>query len=169
MPGKYDDMMFDGPIPGQSLTNDPKNPLPFEQPPQFNTVEEAISDIFIRLTEDGRYESIIDGMRKGIAIEALAQLILFKGFTEGKWTVDLKLLLIEPTFYVLMWLASEAGIEPVLEIGGDDWEEEENMEKRVLRDINSLENSSDEAKMSSIEGAMPDSLLGSMREFKGEM
>jgi len=164
----YDDLSsFDAPIPGESLVTDADNPKPFEQPAQFNDVETAMQDIFETLTEDGRYESILEAMRKEVPIEALTQLILFKGFTEGKWTVDLKLMLLEPTMYLLMWLAAQADIEPVLEIGGDNWEEEEELEERVKKDIRQLERGATPTEqVSNLESAVPSSLLGSMRQFK---
>ena len=39
------------PIPGQSLTNDPTNPAPFEKPPEFTNVYEASEFIFETLLE----------------------------------------------------------------------------------------------------------------------
>ena len=35
------------PIPGQSLTRDPENPLPFEQPPQFVDKTDALEYLFL--------------------------------------------------------------------------------------------------------------------------
>ncbi len=55
----------------------------------------------------------------------LAQVYLTKGFQEGKWNPDLMLLLIEPTIYLLMWLASQVDIDFQLDSDGDDWDEEE--------------------------------------------
>ena len=40
----------------------------------------------------------------------LSQVILFKGFTEGKWNPDLMMLLAEPLAYMLMALAERQGI-----------------------------------------------------------
>jgi len=36
-------------IPGQSLTNDPDNPLPFERSPEFTDMRDAIEFIFVSL------------------------------------------------------------------------------------------------------------------------
>jgi hypothetical protein len=52
----------------------------------------------------------------------LTQVILFKGFTEGKWNPDLMMLLAEPLAFMLIALAERQGIDYV--IGRDDAEEE---------------------------------------------
>ena len=42
----------DRPIPGESLTNDPESPAPFEGPPQFSQKEDALEYLFVLLTEE---------------------------------------------------------------------------------------------------------------------
>ena len=42
--------MFDAPVPGESLTADVSNPRPYEKPPQFTNVEDAMAAIFDQLT-----------------------------------------------------------------------------------------------------------------------
>ena len=47
--------LFDAPIPGQSLTSEPKN-APFERPPEIVNPEEALMVHLKRLNDvDGRY------------------------------------------------------------------------------------------------------------------
>ena len=48
------------PIPGQSLTNDPNNPMPFERPPEYTDVHEAIRFLWGNLIENNTYIQIID-------------------------------------------------------------------------------------------------------------
>ena len=43
------------------------------------------------------------------------RLLLFTGFTEGKWNPDLLLLLIEPVAYMIMALAERADIEIIID------------------------------------------------------
>ena len=52
---------FDRPIPGQSLTNSVDNPYPWEGPPEFTKVDEAIDAIVTNLlTEEGKLLSVIE-------------------------------------------------------------------------------------------------------------
>ena len=60
---------------------------------------------------------------------------MFKGFQDGKWNPDLMLLLIEPSVYIIMWLADKAGIEAQISADGDDWEDEEaNQGRQMMRE-----------------------------------
>ena len=62
-----------------------------------------------------------------ISVVDIAQVMLFTGFTEGKWDVNLMMLLIEPTAYMLLALAERAGIDPVIFRGEEDDEVEEEL------------------------------------------
>lgn len=119
-------MIQRGPIPGQSLVTDPENPAPYEKPPQFTTVHAASEEIFGRLIEREIYIPLIDTLADGMPIMDIAQSILFKGFTEGKWTPSLMMLLIEPTAYMILALAERAGLDPVIYRGEDEDEEMDN-------------------------------------------
>lgn len=114
------------PIPGQSLTEDPSNPAPYEKPPKFTNVHEASEDIFIKLIDEENYVNMIGLLNDGVPIMDIGQTILFKGFTEGKWNPDLMMLLIEPVAYMILALAERAGIDPVIYRDEEvDLEEEE--------------------------------------------
>ena len=73
------------------------------------------------------YPAIISLLDKGTPVLSLAQIILFRGFNEGKWNPDLMMLLLEPTVYMLASLAERADIDFVLDVDDD---EEENYESQ---------------------------------------
>ena len=56
------------PIPGQSLTNDPEKPAPYEQPPEFVSVHGASEYMFGQLIEPDTYTSIMEAVGDGTAI-----------------------------------------------------------------------------------------------------
>ena len=103
---------FSKPIPGQSLTNDPDNPYPWESPPEFVNVNTAIDSIVINmLGDEEKLANIIEVLASGeIPIAGIAQIILEDGFRKGKYNPDLMLLLAEPLMVILMALAERAGI-----------------------------------------------------------
>jgi len=113
------------PIPGQSLTENPDNPAPYEKPPQFTSVHEASEFIFGNLIEEEAYTQIMNLMADDMPIMDIVQTLLFTGFTEGKWSPDLMLMLVEPVAYMLLALAERAGIDPVIYRGEDEDEIEE--------------------------------------------
>ena len=103
---------FSKPVPGQSLTNDPDNPYPWESPPEFVNVNTAIDSIVMNmLGDEEKLANIIEVLASGeIPIAGIAQIILEDGFRKGKYNPDLMLLLAEPLMVILMALAERAGI-----------------------------------------------------------
>ena len=101
-----EDNIFDAPIPGQSLTDEPGN-YPWEHPPQTASVEEAADFVYESLMKKENMERMFTLLRMGIPIEALVKVITFAGFLEGKWTVDVAKLL-EPI--VAMMITGEASL-----------------------------------------------------------
>ena len=99
------------PIPGQSLTNDPDNPYPWESPPEFTNLQSATDALFVELTEPEVYESILNMIQSGESIANVAQIVLYDGFQKGMFNPDLLMLLIEPTMYMLMALSEKAGVD----------------------------------------------------------
>ena len=150
--------MFDAPISGSSLTSDPNNSHACESPAEFTTDEEALKSIFMNLTSEDNHEQLLNSLRDGDPIEMIVQVILFKGFQEGKWSPDLMLLLIEPTIVIVMWLADKAGIDATLDSDGDNWDEEDEMMGDIQKDTQRMKPSNN----------MPQSLLSQMSEFSGE-
>lgn len=128
---------FDRPIPGESLTSDPDNPMPFEGPPEITQQAEGINYLFLMVTDEEAYPDIMGSIREGVPLSEIAQLILFEGSMQGKWNPDLLLLLFEPLIYMLMALSEKVQIEYILYPGEekDDevLDEEQNIE--LLREI----------------------------------
>ena len=85
---------FDAPVPGQGLTDKPGN-YPWEHPPQFTDTMEASEFLWDKLTEPLFAQQIIGMLDAGIPVEAIARVVVFAGFTEGKFTPDVGFMLAE--------------------------------------------------------------------------
>lgn len=83
---------FDAPIPGQSLTNEPGNAA-WEHPAQFADVDSAMEFVMKKLTNENMNQQILLMLKNKIPVEAITRLIVFGGFVEGKWTVDVATLI----------------------------------------------------------------------------
>ena len=116
-------------IPGEGMSNDPENPYSFEQAPEFSVHREALEYLFVTITDEDKYVDILMAIEQGVPIMELTQVILFKGFTEGKWNPDLMMLLAEPLAFMLMALAERQGIDYV--ITRDDTDEEAEDERKL--------------------------------------
>jgi|TARA_R100000084_G_C4627113_1_gene136366 hypothetical protein len=101
---------FDAPIPGQSLTNTPGN-YPWEHSPQFTDVKEASEYVWGLMHEDKPLIQIVSLLKEGVPVEALARMVLFGGFMEGKWTPDVAILLSQVVFKQIMAIGIKANVK----------------------------------------------------------
>ena len=106
--------LFEAPVPGQSLTNSPDNPYPWEQAPEITSIKEGTERIFFDLLKEDNLTTVATLMSQRTPVADIANLLLVAGFQKGKWNPDLMLNLLEPTMYMLMAIAEKAGIDPVL-------------------------------------------------------
>lgn len=106
--------LFEAPVAGQSLTNDPSNPYPWEKAPEITSVKTATEKIFFDLLKEDNLTTVATLMSQKTPVVDIANLLLTAGFQKGKWNPDLMLSLLEPTMYMLMAIAEKAGIDPVL-------------------------------------------------------
>ena len=131
---------MDGPVPGQSLTADPDNPLPWERPPTHTTLNSAIHALFDFMTEEETYINIVTALGDGMPVGNLAETILQDGSFKGAWNTDLMLLLAEPTMYMLMSMAEKAGVKYRIDDEDDPEIEEASPEEELsaLQDLNRI-------------------------------
>jgi hypothetical protein len=123
---------FNAPIPGESLTASPDTPTAWERPPEYTDQEEAMRAVYFELTEQDTLRELVNIIDDGVALDEIAQVILYKGYRSGKFNPDMVLLLAEPTIYLLIAIADYADIkdyvlyegeeedDPDTEIPGDD-------------------------------------------------
>jgi len=113
--------LFEAPIPGQSLTNSPEEPYPWEGPPQITSQKEAMNKIFLDIIKPENMETLGTAMSDGIPIAGLAEVLIKTSFQKGKINADLAVTLMEPVMYMLLSVAEKIGVDPVL---SDDEEED---------------------------------------------
>lgn len=158
------------PIPGQSLTNSPDSPYPWEQPPEFTEIQPAIESLYVSLTEEDAYEAIVDLIDADNTIADAAQVVLYAGFQEGLWNPDLMTLLIEPTMYLIMGLVERAGRleykidrEPEVEDEEDKLQQVTAMEQLLSKAAVQAE----EDKVSGVQkGVLPKEIETKLKEIK---
>ena len=151
------------PIPGQSLTNSPEEPYNWEKPAEFSNPKEAMLYTFGILTEPETTANILLSISKGISVIDIASIILYQGFTEGKWNPDLMTLLMEPTMYMIMALAEKAEIKYKLDSADDDDVEEILGDKAVAaveKEVNNL----DAIRRKAVQRVSPQSVPEDVRE-----
>lgn len=158
------------PIPGQSLTNSPDSPYPWEQPPEFTEIQPAIESLYVSLTEDDAYEAIVDLIDADNTIADAAQVVLYAGFQEGLWNPDLMTLLIEPTMYLIMGLVERAGrLEYKIDREPEAEDEEDKLEKVTAMEklLSKAAVQAEEDKVSGVQkGVLPKEIETKLKEIK---
>jgi len=128
---------FQGPIPGQSLTNSEEEKQAWEQPPRTTSIKEARELMFLEMLKQENLEAIIMLMNNGMSIGKITEMLLFIGFTKGQFNPDMMLLLLEPTMYMLLAIAEAVGINPILD-EDDHIITDEDIDEEDERDIDRL-------------------------------
>ena len=119
------------PIPGQSLTNDPEQPYPWERPPEFANPREALDDILSSLLQPEAVKEIINSLVNGASVGDLAMAIVYAKFVEGKINPDVMMLSMEPVMYLIMSIGEEANIEYNIDNDDIDEEDEDEIKEKV--------------------------------------
>ena len=125
---------FDAPIPGESLTNSADNRKPWEEPPKYTDINEALQETFLGITEGEIYIDLMDQIRDGFPIDELTQYIVFKGYTAGYWTTDLMMLMVEPVMYLLIALAEHNGIYDYTVYDGEEEDMDDEEAAQLIND-----------------------------------
>ena len=102
---------FNAPIPGESLTSSPETPTAWERPPEYTDQDEAMMAVYMVLTEQDTLRQLVGIISEGVPLDEIAQVLLYKGYTQGKYTPDMMLMLAEPTIYLLIAIADYAEIK----------------------------------------------------------
>jgi hypothetical protein len=109
---------FQGPIPGQSLTNSPDSRQPWENPPKVTSIKEARELMFLEILKQENLEALVSLMNSGMSISKITEMLLFIGYTKGQFNADMMMLLAEPTMYMLLAIAEQIGLN--VKVNEDD-------------------------------------------------
>ncbi len=123
---------FNRPIPGQSLTDSPDAPRPFEGPPQFTDRTKLLEHYFEVLTEENTYESLLDTLESGMSIMEIVQTLLMQGFQEGLFNPDMMLMVAEPLAYMIAALAERAEVDFTIMGDEDEMPVTEDQEMSIM-------------------------------------
>ena len=101
---------FDAPIPGQSFTSELGN-RPWEKPPQYVTVEDAIDFYMQRINEDDFKQPLLDVIELGMPLTSIANALQLSSVMEGKHTFDIGILVLPVIVELMSLMAENEGIK----------------------------------------------------------
>lgn len=103
--------MFNAPIPGMSLTSEPKK-YPWERPPELTKPEEVANYYLDRLTEEETMQGVLDTLTVGdLTLRELVEGLLRIGVSRGLHTIDAGLLVAPILHKTIKVVADGVGIE----------------------------------------------------------
>ena len=103
-------LMFERPIPGQSLTAEPKSQA-FERPPEITDPIEALDAHMDNLAREGAMEDALYFLEFGVDLVTLVQGILRAAVMEGIHSIDVSLIIAPVIHEHIKGFADVAGIE----------------------------------------------------------
>lgn len=101
---------LDRPIPGQSMTAE-LGGRPWQQPPQYKTVEEALDYYIPSLESEEVSIQLLDVLEMGIPVTSVANAMQTASVMDGKHSVDVGVLVLPVLIELIMLIADTAGIE----------------------------------------------------------
>ena len=155
---------FNAPIPGEALTSSPDTPRAWERPPEYTEQDEAMKAVYLTLTEEDTLKKLINIIDDGIPLDEIAQVILYKGYTEGKFTPDMMLMLAEPTMYLLIAIADYADIKDYVLYNEEDEDEQGMIPDDNIEPINMDEEETEKPKIEPREETVGKGLLARIKQ-----
>ena len=104
--------LLKAPIPGQSLTDEPKN-YPWENHPEITDPEEAIAMHMSKFNNPEVIDNMLDLLDIGFPVRALAESILTASVAAGWHSIDVSLLVAPFMHEHIISMANEAGVSYV--------------------------------------------------------
>jgi len=119
--------MFSAPIPGQSLTSEPRN-YPWENPPEYAAPEDALMWHMDRLKDPKKVEAMASLLTMGLDVVTMTEGILRGAVAEGRHSIDVSLIIGPVIHEYIVGIAEAAdldyneGLEDKDELGIEDVE-----------------------------------------------
>ena len=101
--------MFDGPIPGASLTTELGAEL-HEKPPVYTDPDEAYEFLMNKIQSPEAFKRIMISAKLDIPVELTVRAVVFSGWALGQYTHDVMLLIFGPVFDGVLDLLEENDI-----------------------------------------------------------
>ena len=105
-----DTIPFQAPIPGMSLTTEPKN-RPWETPPKYTTPEEALSYYIEKLTSPQQAVELLGILELGYPVSNLIDTVTLGGVMNGLHTIDVAIVISPALFELITGMADAVEIE----------------------------------------------------------
>lgn len=124
---------MDGPIPGQSLTREPRNAL-YERPPEITDPNDAILWHLRKLSDPNRLDNLLFTLEYGLPVKHATQAALTLAVAKGVHNIDISLIIAPVIHKFIVKTAEQAGVDFIEDFDNSDMkaEDEKNKAKMLL-------------------------------------
>ena len=112
--------MFNAPVPGESLTDEPRN-YPWENPPELATVNETLDFYMEKLTQPD-VDNLLLMLESKMPVDSIAKSLTMTGVMQGKHSLDVQLLILPPIHKYLTMIGKKANIKYIDKFSPDPTE-----------------------------------------------
>lgn len=121
---------LDAPVPGMSLTAEPKS-RPWRRPSEVNTVDEALA-LYAPIFKNKKATTLmLEQIENGIPLTSIADILITGNAMEGRHTLDVGILVAPVLIETMATFAEMAGVEYV--VGNEERETPETSEGMIQR------------------------------------
>lgn len=110
---------FDGPIPGENYTSDTKN-YPWHRPPDIVDFDEAVEYVVNQISEPEPLSAVLTLLEAGATISGLVSTINMVNISDGKYPIDLSILIAGPVARYIDIVAKQSGVKAEIGTPEDD-------------------------------------------------
>ena len=140
------EVILDAPIPGQSLTAEPKS-RPWRRPYRFASVDEAV-EFYMPMFADGTFATLLtEQIENGVPLTTIAEILTTSNVMEGNHSIDVAVLVSPVLIEAMTYIAEEAGVEPVIGTESELYRNVEMDQELVNRSTKELGMSADREEM----------------------
>ena len=133
---EVNEVTFDAPIPGQSLTHE-VGARPWQQPAQYTTVEGALDWYLSRFEQRETTEELLNVMEMGIPLTVIANSLQLGAVLEGVHSIDVGILVTPVLIEMMAYIAEQNDIE--FKIGTEEEDSPKPSESLISAAIQGLE------------------------------
>ena len=131
-----DNVQFNAPIPGESLTAE-LGGRPWQTPSKLTNVDEAIDYYMERMSSEDFMEQVVDILESGVPVATVANTLQLASVMDGIHTVDVGSLVVPVIMEMMMLLADSADIEYKT---GLEEEKEEITDSKIAKAVSQYKN-----------------------------
>ena len=102
--------LLDGPIAGQHMVSE-LGGRPWQQAPQYTTVDEAIEYYLDRMSSEEFTEQLVDVLEMDVPVTTLANTIQMAGVMDGKHSIDVGMLVMPLLMEMIMLVGDMADVK----------------------------------------------------------